>query len=300
MKSLVTLLSGIAIAGSAAAQTDAPFFENVETNLQYATALSSSQDKALGYGADSNKLETLRFTHENRWKYGNSSFLLDYLSSDKPLGGPTFGPNNPSAFAYGDGNNTYFFVGEVELTSSKVLGWKPAEGSFVKDVGLSYRYEDGGYYKFRANELGPRVHLNVPGFDTFKLAAWYRQKSDISGSAGQSGFDVGTRRDYQGHWLLGMDWKTSWQMLGYTWTSQAYIRYQVGRGGKAGASGTDNINGVPDRLWVEPDVFVNLTRNFAIGARYYYLWQSDAIDNGYSTKGNNDHAIPQIVVKAFF
>lgn len=297
MRRLSTTLAALALASAAQAQTAA--FENVQTSVQYAWALHSSEDKALGYGAESNRLETLRLHHENRWAFGNSSILYDVLRSNRPLGGPVFGPNDPANFAYGDGNRTYFGVAEVELTSSKVIGW-PATGGLVKDVGLSGRIERGGYYKFRAAEIGPRLHLDVPGFDTFRLAAWYRHKSDISGSAGQGGFDVGTRRDYRDHWLLGLDLKTSWQWLGFTWTSQTFVRYQAGRGGKAGATGDENINGIPNRVWIEPDVFVNLAPHVAIGLRDYYLWQSDAIDNGYSTEGRKSHHVPQLVLKAFF
>jgi hypothetical protein len=297
MKTAITALAALALASTAQAQSAG--FENVQTSVQYGWAVHSSEDKALGYGAASDRLETLRFHHENRWAFGNSSILYDVLRSNKPLGGPVFGPNDPANFAYGDGNRSYFGVAEVELTSSKVLGW-PAAGGLVKDVGLSGRIERGGYYKFRAFEIGPRLHLNVPGFDTFKLAAWRRQKSDISGSAGQGGFDVGTRRDYRDHWLLGLDLKSSWQWAGYTWTTQTFVRYQVGRGGKAGATGNENINGIPNRVWIEPDVFVNLTPNLAVGVRDYYLWQSDAIDNGYSTEGRNSHHVPQLVLKAFF
>lgn len=280
------------------AHAESPLFENVQTSVQYGWALNSSEDKALGYGADSKRLETLRFHHENKWALGNSSILVDFLRSDKPLGGPVFGPYDPAHYAYGDGKSSNFAVAEVELTSSKVFGWKGVGP--LRDIGLSGRIERGGYYKFRAAEIGPRLHFDVPGFDKFSFVGWYRQKSDISGSAGQQGFDVGTRRDYRDHWLLGLDLKSSWQWLGYTWTSQTFIRYQVGRGGKAGAVGDENVNGIPSRVWIEPDVFVNLTPHVAIGARYYYLWQSDALNNGYSTQGRNSHAIPQLVVKASF
>lgn len=289
--------AALALAGAAHGQTAG--FENVQTSVQYAWATSSSEDKVLGYGAASNRLETLRFHHENRWALGNSSILYDLLRSDKPLGGPVFGPDDPANYAYGDGNRTSFGVAEVELTTSKMFGW-PGPGGPVKDIGLSGRIERGGYYKFRAAEIGPRVHLDVPGFDSFKLAAWYRHKSDISGSAGQSGYDVGTRRDYRNHWLLGLDLKASWQWFGFNWTSQTFVRYQLGRGGKAGARGDENVSGIPNRVWIEPDVFVNLTPHIAVGVRDYYLWQSDAIDNGYSTEGRKSHHVPQIVLKAFF
>lgn len=299
MKSPITSLSVLALAAASAARAEGLEFENVQTSVQYAYATHSSEDKALGYGADSKRLETLRFHHEDRWRYGNNSFLYDVLRSNQPLGGPVFGPNDPANYAYGDGNRSYFWVAESELLASKIFGW-PAAGGLVKDVGLSGRIERGGYYKFRATEIGPRVHLDVPGFDTFKLAAWYRWKSDISGSAGQSGYDVGTRRDYRNHWLLGLDLKSSWQWGGFKWTTQTFIRYQLGRGGKAGATGEENINGVPNRVWIEPDLFVELTPHIAVGVRDYYLWQNDAIDNGYSTQGRTSHHVPQLVLKAFF
>jgi len=206
----------------------------MENNFQYAYALNSSEDKALAYGADSKKLETFRFQHESNYSLGSSFFLYDTLKSDKPLGGPVFGPNNPAAYSYGDGNSTYFMVLGTELHASKVLGTQVGSGLY-KDWGLSARIERGGYYDFRATEFGPQVHLNVPGFDTFKLTAWKRAKSDISGSAGQMGYDVGTRRDYRDSWLIGMDWKTKFNWLGKTWTSQAFVRYQVADGGKADA-----------------------------------------------------------------
>lgn len=292
-------LLGLTVLASSPAWAEGLEFKNVETGVQYAWAVKSSEDKVLGYGADSNQLQTLRLQHESTWRYGNNFFLYDYLRSDKPLGGAVFGPNDHANFAYGDGKDTYFWVGESELLGSKVFGNAPGTGVF-KDWGLSGRLERGGYYKFHAAELGPRVHLNVPGFDVFKLAAWRRAKSDISGSAGQGGFDVGTRRDYRDHWLLGVDMKTSWQMLGYRWTSQTFVRYQVGRGGKAGAVGDENVSGVPARLWVEPDVFMQLTPNFAVGLRDYFLWQKDAINNGYSTEGKKSHHVIQLVAKASF
>lgn len=155
----------------------------------------------------------------------------------------------------------------------------------------------GGYYKFRAEEIGPQIHLNVPGFDRFRMTLWHRWKSDVSGSADEEGFDVGHRTEYRNSWLVGVDWRTSWKMLGFRWTSQAFIRYQVGDGGKADAHGTENINGIPARIWFEPDIFMNINKYVAVGFRDYFLWQSDAINNGYSTLGRNSHHIPQIVLR---
>jgi hypothetical protein len=290
-------LAALMVAGitSQMALADGKGFE-MENNFQYAYALNSSEDKALGYGADSKKLETFRFQHESSYSLGSNFFLYDQLKSDKPLGGPVFGPNNPAAYAYGDGNSTYFMVAGTELHSSKVLGTQLGTGLY-KDWGLSGRIERGGYYDYRAVEYGPQVHLNVPGFDVFKITAWQRSKSDISGSAGQTGYDVGTRRDYRDSWLIGMDWKTKFNWLGKTWTSQAFVRYQVGDGGKADAKGTENINGIPTRLWVEPDLFMQVTDKVDIGIRDYYLRQSDAINNGYSTVGKKSHHVPQIALR---
>ncbi|GAB4061441.1 hypothetical protein [Uliginosibacterium sediminicola] len=296
---VVSAIAPLAALAGNSAQAAALDFKNVATNIQYAYALDSSEDKALGYGAASSKLRTFRFHHEDSWRFGNNSFLYDYLKSDKALGGEVFGPNKPANFAYGDGSGTYFWVAESELLGSKVFGLEEGKG-LLKDIGLSARVERGGYYKFHAFEYGPRVHLNVPGLDVFKLALWRREKSDISGSAGKGGFDVGTRRDYRDSWLVGADLKTSWQMFGYKWTSQTFIRYQIGRGGKAAATGDENINGIPSRVWIEPDVFMELNPHLAIGLRDYYLRQSDAIDNGYSTAGTKAHHVPQIVLKASF
>lgn len=266
-------------------------------SLQYGYALDSSEDKVLAYGADSKRLETWRLQHDSDYSLGSNFFLLDFLRSNKPLGGAVFGPNDPANFSYGDGNKTWFGVLGTELHASKVFGTAAGTG-FLKDWGLSGRIERGGYYKFRAEELGPQVHLNVAGFDTFKLTAWRRWKSDISGSAAKGGFDVGQRFDYKSHWLIGLDWNTRFEFAGMQWTSQAFVRYQMGEGGKAGAVGTENVSGVPNRLWFEPDLFLQLHRNLAIGVRDYYLWQSDAIDNGYSTKGKKSHHVPQLVLRA--
>lgn len=272
-------------------------FKNIETSLQYATAFSSSEDKVLGYGADSDKLETVRFQHESDYNWGSNFFLLDHLSSSEPLGGAVFGPgNNHAAFAYGPGNTTYFGVAGTELHLAKILG-NPVGTGLIKDWGLSARVERGGYYDYKATEFGPQVHLNVPGFDRFKVTAWRRWKSDISGSAGAFGFDVGTERDYRNSWLIGVDWRTAWEMWGYKWTSQAFIRYQVKDGGKAGATGNENINGIPERLWIEPDVFMHFNDHVAVGIRDYYLQQSDAINNGYSSSGKKSHHVPQAVLK---
>lgn len=297
MKLKCKCLAAVMVAGlsSQAVLADEKKFE-MENSVQYAYALHSSEDKALAYGADSNKLETFRFQHESNYSLGSNFFLYDILKSDKPLGGPVFGPDNHAAYAYGDGNSTYFMVAGTELHGSKVFGTQEGTGIY-KDWGLSARIERGGYYSFRAMEFGPQVHLNVPGFDLFKLTAWRRSKSDISGSAGQLGYDVGTRRDYRDSWLIGMDWKTKFNWLGKTWTSQAFVRYQVGDGGKAGATGNENINGIPNRLWFEPDLFMQVTDNVDIGVRDYYLRQSDAINNGYSTNGNKSHHVPQIALR---
>jgi len=273
--------------------------ENTETSIQYAYALSSSEDKALAYGAASNKLETFRIQHEHDYNLGSNFVLYDRLSSDKPLGGPVFGPYNPAAYAYGDGNKTYFMVLGTELHASKVLGTAVGTG-LIKDFGLSARYQKGGYYDFEDKQIGPQIHLNVPGFDKFKIAVWRTFKSDISGSAGQGGNDVGTRRDYKDSWAVGLDWKTTWRMAGYDWSSQMFLRHQIKDGGKAGATGNQNVNGIPGRWWIEPDIFVHINKNFAIGLRDYYLQQTDAIDNGYSTSGKKSHHVPQIVLKASF
>jgi hypothetical protein len=293
----ISLAAGVAVLASGA-QAQTSSFENVQTSVQYGWAWNSSEDKALGYGADSKHLETLRFHNENHWALGNSSILVDWLHSSQALGGNVFGPDDHANYQYGPGDSTYFGVAEVELTASRTLPWK-AQGP-LSDVGLSARVERGGYYRFHAFELGPRVHLDVPGFDNFSVAAWYRQKSDISGSAGQQGYDVGTRRNYLGSWLLGLDLKSSWAWVGHTWTTQTFVRYQLGRGGKAAAQGSENINGIPNRVWIEPDLFVNLAPHVAVGVRDYYLWQSDAIDNGYSTTGNHSHHVMQAVMKAYF
>lgn len=296
MKLKSKTLAALLVAGvaSQAALADGKF--EMENSIQYAYALNSSEDKVLAYGADSKKLETLRFQHESNYSLGSNFFLYDHLKSDKPLGGAVFGPNNPAAYSYGDGNSTYFMVAGTELHGSKVFGSQVGTGLY-KDWGLSARIERGGYYGFRAFEYGPQVHLNMPGFDTFKLTAWRRDKSDISGSAGQSGYDVGTRRDYRDSWLIGMDWKTKFNWLGKTWTSQAFVRYQVKDGGKAGATGNENINGIPARLWFEPDLFMQVSDNVDIGIRDYYLRQSDAINNGYSTDGKKSHHVPQIALR---
>lgn len=274
-------------------------FDNIDTSLQYAYALRSSEDKVLGYGAASNKLETFRFQHEHDYNFGHNFFLYDHLRSNKPLGGPVFGPYDPAAFSYGPDNSTYFAVIGTELYASKALGAAVGTGIY-KNFGLSARLERGGYYDFRAQEIGPQIHLNVPGFDTFKVTMWRRWKSDISGSAAKSGFDVGTRTDYRTSWLGGIDWKTSWHMLGYPFSSQAFIRYQLGDGAKADATGTENINGIPARLWIEPDIFIHFSKMFSVGLRDYFLWQKDAIDNGYSTSGRNSHHVPQVVLRLDF
>lgn len=277
----------------------APDFEHIETGVQYAYALDSSQDKVLGYGADSRRLGTLRFQHESAWRYGNNFLLVDFLRSNRPLGGPVFGPDDPANFSYGPGKSTWFWVGESELLGSRVFGTSVGTGLF-KDWGLSGRLERGGYYDFRAHEIGPRVHLNVPGLDVFKLALWRRWKTDVSGTAGQQGFDVGNQSRYATSWLVGMDLKASWELWGLRWTSQTFVRWQPGQGGKASARGNENINGIPARLWVEPDVFVHLNKHVAIGLRDYFLWQKDAIDNGYSSEGRNSHHVPQLVLKASY
>lgn len=274
-------------------------FEDVKTSVQFGYALSSSEDKVLGYGADSNRLETYRLLHEHDYNFGSNFFLFDWLHSDKPLGGPVFGPDNPAAYSYGPGNSTYFIIIGTELHASKIFGFETGKGLF-KDIGISSRIELGGYYDYRAEEIGPQLHLNIPGFDRFRVTLWRRWKTDISGSAGQLGYDVGNQTDYCPSWLVGMDWRTSWEMFGFTWTSQAFIRYQVGDGGKKDATGSENINGIPARVWVEPDIFMNLNNYVAIGFRDYFLWQSDAINNGYSTQGKHSHHVPQIVLRLNF
>lgn len=271
-------------------------FNDIQNSAQAAVALHSSEDKVLGYGAHSNRLETYRFQHEHDYNLGSTFFLYDRLHSNESLGGPVFGPNNPSAFAYGPGNSTYFMVIGTELHASRLFDFEPKKG-FLRDWGISGRIERGGYYKFRAEEIGPQIHLNVPGFDRFRMTLWHRWKSDVSGSASEEGFDVGHRTEYRNSWLVGVDWRTSWKMLGFRWTSQAFIRYQVGDGGKADAHGSENINGIPARVWFEPDIFMNINKYVAVGFRDYFLWQSDAINNGYSTLGRNSHHIPQIVLR---
>jgi hypothetical protein len=284
-----------ALSQSALAQQGGGF--TMTNSAQYAYALDSSEDKVLAYGADSKRLETLRLQHDSDYSLGSNFFLLDFLRSDKPLGGPVFGPNDPANYSYGDGNRTYFGVLGTELHASKVFGSAAGTG-LIRDWGLSGRIERGGYYKYQAHEIGPQVHLNVPGFDTFKFTAWRRWKSDISGSAAQGGYDVGQRFDYKTHWLIGLDWNTRFQFAGFQWTSQAFVRYQKGEGGKAAAVGRENVSGVPNRLWFEPDLFLQINKNFAVGIRDYYLWQTDAIDNDYSTQGKKSHHVPQIVLRA--
>lgn len=296
MKRSGLLTSGIACLALSCVAVAQLKFRDVQTSVQAAYALHSSEDKALGYGANSHRLETYRLQHEHDYRLGSNFLLYDRLHSDEPLGGPVFGPHNPAAFAYGPGNSTYFMVLGAELHASKVLGIESSTGLF-KDWGVSGRLERGGYYQFKAEEIGPQLHFNIPGFDRFRVTLWRRWKSDTSGSAGQGGFDVGNQADYRPSWLAGVDWRTSWQMLGFTWTSQAFIRYQMGDGGKADAHGSENINGIPARVWIEPDIFMNVNKYVAVGFRDYYLWQGDAINNGYSTAGQNSHHVPQVVLR---
>jgi len=42
---------------------------------------------------------------------------------------------------------------------------------------------------------------------------------------------------------------------------------------------------------------MQLTNNVDIGVRDYYLRQSDAINNGYSTVGKKSHHVPQIAIR---
>lgn len=293
---LCTVLAGVSLIDIAYADMSVA---QAETSVQYAYALTSSEDKVLAYGADSTQLHTLRLQHESDYAFGSNFLLYDQLKSNKPLGGPVFGPNDPNNYAYGDGNKTYFWVAGTELHANKIFDHSAGNG-VIKDWGLSARLEGSGYYDYKAKELGPQVHLNVAGFDQFKLTLWRRWKSDISGSAEKMGYDVGQRKDYRDSWLIGADWKTHWTMWGYEWTSQAFIRYQLGDGGKKDARGNENINGIPSRLWLEPDIFIKISPHLAIGLRDYYLWQTDAIDNGYSDKGQNAHHVPQIVLKISF
>lgn len=290
------VIAGMIAAGVASQVALAANEFEMENSVQYAYALNGGEDKILGYGADSKRLETLRFHHESNYSLGSNFFLYDHLKSDKPLGGPVFGPYDPANYSYGPGKTTYYMVAGTELHSSKVFD-TPVGTGLYKDWGLSARIERGGYYKFKALEFGPQVHLNVPGFDVFKLTLWHREKSDTSGSAGQLGYDVGTRRDYRDQWRLGMDWKTEFTWLGKTWTSQAFVRYQPKDGGKAGARGDENINGLPERLWFEPDLFMRVNSHVDLGVRSYYLYQSDAINNGYSTEGKKSHNIVSLVAR---
>lgn len=109
-------------------------FNDIQNSIQAAAALHSSEDKVLGYGANSNRLETYRFQHEHDYNLGSTFFLYDRLHSNEPLGGPVFGPHNPSAFAYGPGNSTYSMVIGTELHASKVFGFEPKTG-FLRDCG---------------------------------------------------------------------------------------------------------------------------------------------------------------------
>ena len=288
-------------------------FKNIETSVQYSYGFNDKQDKNLGYGSDGNNIQTVRLQHENDWKYGSSMILLDNLWSDKPLGG---GTANPAAnWNYGDGyglhKHEYFGVAGVEVLSSKVFGSEAGTG-FIKDYGLSGRYENGSYYNFRAYEIGPQIHLNVPGFDRFKITWWQRWKSDDSGKCltatcqyeNGHGKDLTAKGvDYARHSLIGVDWRTSWNMWGKKWTSQAFIRYQVGQNGGKPEGVGDNVSGVGNRLWVEPDVFVYLTDHVALGLRAYYQYDQNSVkvsNDGYYTKQDKSYFTPNIVLKYDF
>ena len=268
--------------------------ENVENSLQYAYGFNSSTDKNLGYGAESNKLETFRFQHESDYSLGSNFFLYDYVRSDKNLGGPYYGTNK----------QMNFMVVGTELHASKVLGKDLSSGIF-KDIGLSVRGQQGSYYNYRGFEIGPQVHLNVPGFDKFKIAYWWKSKSDDSGYYNAAGTYVAAKDvKYADSNSIGIDWKTRWQMLGKSWTSQAFIRYQIKQNGGA-SKPFENASGIPERLWIEPDIFMEINKDFAVGLRAYYLKDSNNLDVPASSGGGENatkksHLIPQVVLKVAF
>lgn len=303
-KALVLACFAACTAGSAMA------FENIETSVQYSYGFNDKQDKNLGYGSDGKNIQTLRFQHENDWALGSSMVLFDQLFSDKPLGGGT--ANLAANGGYGDGfgehKKEYFMVAGAEVLASKVLGTSQGTGLF-KDWAISARYENGSYYNFSAYEVGPQIHLNVPGFDRFKITWWQRWKQDNSGACttaacGWGGKDLTAKNvDYARHNLIGIDWRTSWNMWGKKWTSQAFIRHQVGQNGGKPEGVGDNVSGVGKRWWIEPDVFVYLTDNVALGLRAYYQYDQNSVkvsNDGYYTKTDKSYFTPNIVLKYEF